>query len=177
MHRFRVIPQYTVEDLEQWEGKWELWDGVPIAMAPSPFIPHGKLAGLLIHLLIDQMNRQACDNCHLLTEIQWEISEDTAPRPDISIVCGDLPERFIEDAPVLIVEVLSDPTNLIDRNVKRDAYAEAGVKHYLLADPKTGRVFDGYRLAADQDEAQEHLLPLDDGCVVRVPAVVPMRAG
>ena len=33
-------PHYTVDDYQHWEGDWELWNGVAVAMAPSPFGPH-----------------------------------------------------------------------------------------------------------------------------------------
>ena len=30
------VETYTYEDYKRWEGDWELIDGVPLAMAPSP---------------------------------------------------------------------------------------------------------------------------------------------
>ncbi len=31
---------YTIEDYKQWQGDWELIEGIPFAMAPSPFADH-----------------------------------------------------------------------------------------------------------------------------------------
>jgi hypothetical protein len=31
----KILPYYTYEDYVQWEGKWELIDGIPYAMSPA----------------------------------------------------------------------------------------------------------------------------------------------
>ena len=35
-----VLEKYTYEDYRHWEGDWELIDGIPQAMAPSPALKH-----------------------------------------------------------------------------------------------------------------------------------------
>jgi hypothetical protein len=42
----KILPHYTYSDYEQWEGQWELIDGIPYAMSPLPVPKHQK-----IHLL------------------------------------------------------------------------------------------------------------------------------
>jgi hypothetical protein len=32
----KILPHYTYADYVQWEGKWEVIDGVPHAMSPAP---------------------------------------------------------------------------------------------------------------------------------------------
>jgi hypothetical protein len=32
----KILPHYTYSDYVQWEGKWEVIDGVPYAMSHSP---------------------------------------------------------------------------------------------------------------------------------------------
>lgn len=32
----KIIPTYTYNDWVHWEGKWELVEGSPIAMSPTP---------------------------------------------------------------------------------------------------------------------------------------------
>ena len=61
------------------------------------------------------------------------------------VVCGDQPERHLERAPVLAVEVLSDSTRSHDVTVKRDLYLENGVLHYLVIDPDE-RIIQHFRL-------------------------------
>ena len=37
------LPHYNYEDYKQWEGDWELIDGIPYSMAPTPNITHQEL--------------------------------------------------------------------------------------------------------------------------------------
>lgn len=34
------LPHYTYDDYAQWEGRWEIIEGVPYAMSPAPTIKH-----------------------------------------------------------------------------------------------------------------------------------------
>ena len=58
--------------------------------------------------------------------------------PDVLVACGEEPENetaYTEDAPCLIVEVLSPSTTATDRREKRIAYcALPTVRHYLVVD-------------------------------------------
>jgi hypothetical protein len=36
----KFIPRYTVADYRQWQGDWELLDGVAVSVTPSPFGIH-----------------------------------------------------------------------------------------------------------------------------------------
>jgi len=47
-------PRYIYEDYRHWQGDWELIDGYPFAMAPSPYGKHQKLMGRLLHLRMRQ---------------------------------------------------------------------------------------------------------------------------
>ena len=38
------VETYTYEDYKKWEGDWELIEGVPLAMAPSPIGIHQILS-------------------------------------------------------------------------------------------------------------------------------------
>ncbi len=45
---YKLLPNYTYEDYCQWDGKWELIDGIPNAMAPQP-IPEHQVVGRSLH--------------------------------------------------------------------------------------------------------------------------------
>jgi len=50
------------------------------------------------------------------------------------VVCGEQPEKHLEKAPVLVVEVLSPSTRQLDLGSKRRIYGDAGVQSYLIVD-------------------------------------------
>ena len=49
----KIIPHYTYEDWLQWEGKWELIEGHPIAMSPTPVPKHQRIAAALKYEIIN----------------------------------------------------------------------------------------------------------------------------
>lgn len=64
------------------------------------------------------------------------LSEDTVLQPDLLVTRGkDLTDKELPTAPLLAVEVLSPSTRRIDQLLKRDRFAEAGVRSYWLVDP------------------------------------------
>lgn len=40
----KILSYYTYADYAQWEGQWELIDGIPYAMSPSPVPKHQRIA-------------------------------------------------------------------------------------------------------------------------------------
>jgi Uma2 family endonuclease len=130
----RYIPHYTRSDYEQWEGDWELWQGIPVAMTPSPFGRHQNCSLRLARALLDAIEVAKCEAV-VLQDVDWIISNDTVVRPDIIVLCGDVPEGHVTQSPALIVEILSPSTALRDRNQKRDLYQDHGVEYYLIVDP------------------------------------------
>jgi len=81
----------TIEDYAQWEGDWELIDGVPIALSPSPFGPHERIVSRLSF----RSNRRSTATpppCMIYTNLDWIISNDTVIRPDLMVVCEDQPD-------------------------------------------------------------------------------------
>ncbi|MCA9140657.1 MAG: Uma2 family endonuclease [Planctomycetales bacterium] len=131
----RYLPHYTIADYQSWEGDWELWQGIPIAMTPSPFGPHQRVAKNLVFEVESQIRRQDC-RATVLYEIDWVVSDDTVVRPDMVLICGDAPEKHLEQPPEVVAEIQSESTALRDRESKRDLYKSSGVRVYLLIDPK-----------------------------------------
>jgi len=136
-HKF--LPHYTVADYQNWDGDWELWQGIPVSMSPSPFGTHQRIAKNLVFELESQVREHEC-SANVLYEIDWIVADDTVVRPDVIVVCGDPPERHVESPPALIAEILSSSTARRDREAKRDLYHEQGVGAYLLVDPESQSV-------------------------------------
>lgn len=136
----KIIPRYTFDDYCGWEGEWELWDGIPIAMTPSPFGPHQRLLAELAYCFVGAIKRAGCRECEVVVELDWVVDPHTVVRPDLSVLCGVELERFIEQPPSLIVEIVSASTSRRDREEKRMLYEQQGVRHYLIADPATNQI-------------------------------------
>jgi Uma2 family endonuclease len=135
----RYVPRYSWDDYRQWQGDWQLIDGVAIAMTPSPFGRHEQIVANFVHELMSAIDRHGCD-CRVYAGFDWIISNDTVLRPDVMVVCGSQPERHLEGAPELVVEVLSPSTVEQDRHVKRGIYFDQGVTFYLIVDPESNAI-------------------------------------
>ena len=165
------LPHYTYEDYRQWEGDWELIEGIPYAMAPSPGIAHQTLNGRLSQLLNEAL--EDCPACVPIPEIDWQIADDTVVRPDQVIVCDPPTEAAcLKEKPEVIFEVLSPSTKMHDRNLKLRLYEEAGVACYVLLDP-TAKLAEIYTLQNGRYRLEKELkegiytFPLSkDGCEV-----------
>jgi len=138
------LPHYTYNDYKEWEGDWELIDGIAYAMSPAPTIEHQELNGNILLALRDAM--KACKQCKALCEIDWKTSEDTVVQPDTLVVCNlQNKGAYLSQTPEIIFEVLSPRTKKKDRNLKYDLYASEGVKYYIMVDP-AGMFAEVYRL-------------------------------
>ena len=131
------IPRYTHQDYKLWEGDWELINGYPYAMSPSPLLKHQRIGRKFLQAISNELdNKKNNCLCEAFYETDWKISEDTIVRPDIVIVCGSINVNdIITTTPILIVEIFSPSTRLKDRNLKFNLYQQCGVKYYLMADP------------------------------------------
>lgn len=131
----KFLPHYTASDYCSWQGDWELWQGIPVSMTPSPFGEHQRVAKNLVYELERQIRDQP--NCQglVLYETDWIVSDDTVVRPDVLVLCDETPKQHVLQTPVLTAEILSESTEIRDRKAKRELYDECGVGVYLLVDP------------------------------------------
>lgn len=131
----QLIPHYSVSDYQQWAGDWELWNGVPIARGPSPFLPHGAFAAILACAFQNAVKRAKTNRWTLIQEIDWIIDHHTVVRPDLMLIAGNPTNSHLTVPPVLVVEILSPATEEKDRNAKFLLYQLQGVRYYVIADP------------------------------------------
>jgi Uma2 family endonuclease len=124
---------YTYDDYKMWEGDWELFDGVPVAMAPAPMRKHQSLASEIIYNLRDEIGE--CLECEVLGEVDYKIADDTILRPDIVLTCNEENESHLLKAPEIIVEILSKSTAKRDEKYKFSIYEAQKVKYYILVYP------------------------------------------
>jgi len=164
------IETYTVEDYRHWKGDWELIDGVPYAMAPSPAFTHQNLSAIIHAQLFEAL--EDCPHCHALYEIDVEFSADTVVRPDVLVICYEPEGERLTRAPSLIVEVISKTSARRDEGLKFDLYRAEGVTHYIVVYPEAQKakvwhwVEGDYRKVGDfMNECHRFELPT---CVVDV---------
>ncbi|XSG84763.1 MAG: Uma2 family endonuclease [Methylohalobius sp. ZOD2] len=136
-----LLPHYTIQDFQRWEGDWELIEGIPYAMVPSPTFLHQRIIARIIAHLEDVL--EPCADCQAVLETDWIVREDIVVRPDIMVVCGPIEGDYPTRAPRLIFEIISPSTALRDERIKFDLYEREGVGFYILVYPdrKTAKLF------------------------------------
>ncbi|MBS1684810.1 MAG: Uma2 family endonuclease [Bacteroidetes bacterium] len=162
-------PSYTVADYNMWEGQWELIDGIPYAMSPSPVHAHQRMAKAIMREMDRELEAtvSACGDCEVVYELDWVISKDTVVKPDLAVVCNHEGD-FINKAPIIIVEVLSPSTALKDRQTKHDIYAHLGVRYYIIADPRA-YTYTVYELIGEKYEAiNTTSFLIHEGCTITI---------
>lgn len=159
----QFAPRYTIDDYSLWQGDWELWEGIAIAMSPSPFGIHQAIVSRLCRLIGVAIESAACD-AETLVELDWIVNRNTVVRPDVVVVCGLPPERHLERTPTLIAEVLSDSTRQNDFNYKRQLYRREKVDMYLIVDPNEETIEVDRRL----NDGSYETFQADDTLILRV---------
>lgn len=136
------LPYYTYEDYKEWEGKWELIDGIAYAMAPAPMIEHQRISNKIARVLDEVLEH--CKECVALLPVDWKVSEDTVVQPDNLVYCDEIEDpHYLTKAPKVIFEVISPSTALKDSKLKFDLYEREGVLYYVLVYPldKVAKVY------------------------------------
>ncbi|HRQ89463.1 MAG TPA: Uma2 family endonuclease [Bacteroidia bacterium] len=163
-------PRYTAEDYLGWEGDWELWDGIPVSMSPSPNFFHQSTGVRLLKQLIRRLDSAPCPaDCEALYEIDWHVTGNTVVRPDLMIVCERPEGQWIEKRPEFVAEILSPSTRQKDLVAKRELYATSGVPYYLIVDPEE-RSATLLELAEGtyRERAADEPFELHPGCAVQL---------
>ena len=141
-------PYYTYDEYCQWEGKWELIEGMPYAMSPAP-VPQHQRVSLNLSFQFEKAIKEGCNKCKTYLPLDWKITEDTIVQPDVLIVCDKIEKKFLDFPPALVVEILSPSTAAKDRGLKMEIYQSQKVKYYLIADPQFKKL-EIYQLSGEQ---------------------------
>ncbi len=159
-------PRYTYNDYKNWKEDWELVNGYPYQMTPSPSAAHSIA---LVNFITQGKNslkfNKNC-SCILFTELDWKINEETVVRPDMMIICGKTSADYLEFPPVLVLEIISPNNIKRDRVIKFELYREQGVRYYLLADylKKTVEVYE--LIDNFYKQTKSNTFELDKTCII-----------
>lgn len=134
----KVLPHYTFVEWEQWEGQWELIEGIPYAMSPLPVPKHQKIAMALGTEFTVAL--KPCSQCTAYQPIDYRVANDTIIQPNMLVVCGEITKQYLDFPPALVVEILSPATALKDRHNKYSIYESQRVPYYLIISPDTEEV-------------------------------------
>ena len=129
---------FTVADLDRIPDdgrRYELVDGVLI-VSPRPGNPHQEVAAELLGLL-----RSRCPaELRALPEPAVRIAPDTELDPDVVVIRREqVTEPKCTEPPLLVVEIRSPSTALIDLNRKKTAYERFGVGLYWVVVPEPAK--------------------------------------
>lgn len=131
---------FTAEDREKMpeDGRRvELIDGA-LYMSPSAGRPHNDLVMHLFRLL-----DAVCPADVTIYPVPYDyrLADGSELVPDITVArTADLGDKRITRTPLLVVEVISPSSRLMDPMVKRAKYEAAGVPSYWIGDPVRPRL-------------------------------------
>jgi Uma2 family endonuclease len=129
---------FTVAELDRMPDdgyRYELLDG-GLLVSPRPTPAHQVVAFTLASIL----DRACPPGWQMVPEPAVMVSSDTEFAPDIVVVGRDqLSRPKITRPPVLVVEVQSPSTALVDLNLKKAAYERFGVGSYWVVVPDLGK--------------------------------------
>jgi Uma2 family endonuclease len=121
------------------EQRYEIIDGVLYAMPPSPNIFHQGIVVWFSYYLQSHVRIAGTGRVYVAS-LDVELAPGTVLQPDAIVVLNanlaKITPSHIVGASDLVVEVLSRSTAVHDRRRKREAYAQAGVSEYWIADPR-----------------------------------------
>jgi len=129
----KYLPYYTVKDWKNWDGDWELIEGIPYPLV-SPSIEHQRVVAKLLVAINQELEKCKNNRCEVLPDIDYYISEDTVVRLDVLVVCEDITEKLTVP-PTIIFEVISPSSIKMDEHIKFELYQQEGVKYYVLIYP------------------------------------------
>jgi len=137
MGAMAVMPRdgWTVDDLAELPddgNRYEVLDG-RLLVTPAPRPIHQRVS-LRLAVVLDAARPAGAEV--FCAPVDYRPTGTRSVQPDLLVVrCDDVGERFVEEPPLLVVEILSPGTHRVDLTLKRRVYAEAGVPAYWVVDP------------------------------------------
>jgi Uma2 family endonuclease len=145
----------TVDEFYAWAaeqpGRWELFDGVPVAMAPER-VTHGRSKSQLVRAFDEAISNAGLPCEFLIDSAAVRIDRYQSYQPDGMLICGEPPsgDAIEVSNPVIVVEVLSPGTALKDMRDKLQGYIRVpSIHHYLIVDPDEKLVIHHARGSGD----------------------------
>jgi Uma2 family endonuclease len=152
-----AVPRYTLADLDSFPddgNRYELVDGM-LLVTPAPLPPHDVVVSRLVNTL--NLFFGPSGKATVLTRGAVEVAPDVHMEPDILViplVAATVPANWLEVRDRwLAVEVSGRGSRIYDRDIKRPAYLNAGVREVWRADLKERCLFVA---TPDQPDERRH---------------------
>ena len=163
--RLKEHGHFTYADYLTWpdEERWELIEGVPYSMSPTPSRMHQKVSAALFNQIFNHLKGKTCEAYSAPFDVRLpetpKVSDEqieTVVQPDIVVICNPekLDDRGCKGAPDLVIEILSPSTAEHDLKDKFYLYQRVGVLEYWIAN-QTDRTLMIFKL----NEAGEYGRP------------------
>lgn len=130
------------------------WVDGEVVVSPPVGEPHGIATANVIFTI-----KTALSQLRVMTEVGVWLPRNRLRAPDVMVTTAPTTTMWVEDAPVLVVEVLSPSTRSEDTMRKGPEYLAAGIGQYWVVDPDA-RAIDVFE---NVDGVWELLLRLDAG--------------
>jgi Uma2 family endonuclease len=166
----KILPHYTYDEYCQWEGRWELIEGIPYAMSPAPAPRHQWLSNNIKYELTGAIKKAGCKNCKVYDFIDIKVADDTILQPDAVVVCKEIKKPFLDFPAAIVVEILSPSTAMKDRNNKFFIYQSQKIPYYIIIDTEKNEIEiyhckdDGKYQLEKISTALPYSFKLEDGC-------------
>jgi len=132
--------RFTYEDyvLLPEDRRYEVIDG-ELFLTPAP-VPYHQLVAKRIFVVLNEHVSQSRLGEAFFAPCDVVLSRFDVLQPDIFFIAAErmsiIGEKYISEAPDLVIEVLSPSTARRDRIAKAKQYAKFGVRELWIADPK-----------------------------------------
>jgi Uma2 family endonuclease len=130
----------TIADFLSWQSDqeelFELANGQPLAMTGAR-LRHDRVTGNALSEIRRQLRASGSPCDAFTSDIGIRTPLGNIRRPDVSVLCPPFDEdAMIWDSPRVVVEVLSESIERVDRLVKLDEYKSIQtLDHIIIADP------------------------------------------
>jgi Uma2 family endonuclease len=145
----------TAEEFLAWalesDFRGELVGGEVVAMAPERYA-HGRTKGFAFRALGDAIARAGLPCEAIIDSMAVQVDKATLYQPDVILRCGPPLDdaTMIAPDPVVLVEVLSPSTAVLDTGGKLEGYFRIpSVRHYLILRAETRTVIHHARETAE----------------------------
>ncbi len=152
------------EELQRFRMSWEEYLALPedlkadwvdgeVVVSPRPVVVHGRATTEVVHLLKTRL-----PGLLVVVESGVWLPRNRLRGPDVMVIERMPDDKWVEEPPVLVVEVLSRATRAEDTIRKAPEYLEGGVGQLWMLDPER-RTLD---VLVNATDGWEPLLRLDD---------------